>query len=134
MQSDEQEIRQLVSTWMTASKAGDVDTILSLMADDVVFLVPGQPVMRKADFAVAARAQSGQGAPQFDGTSEIQEIRSSRGLGLYVDEAHRRCYSARRHSIHDACRSHTVHPQEAKREMGAGTRCQHAGPRAVSTA
>ena len=75
MQSDEQEIRQLVSTWMTASKAGDVDTILSLMADDVVFLVPGQPVMCKADFAVAARAQSGQGAPQFDGRSEIQEIR-----------------------------------------------------------
>ena len=75
MQSDEQEIRQLVSTWMTASKAGDVDTILSLMADDAVFLVPGQPVMRKTDFAVAARAQSGQGAPQFDGRSEIQEIR-----------------------------------------------------------
>ena len=78
MESDEQEIRQLVSTWMAASNSGDVDTVLSLMADDVVFLVPGQPVMRKADFAVAARAQSGQGkqeAPQFDGTSEIQEIR-----------------------------------------------------------
>ena len=41
MQSDEQEIRQLVSTWMAASKAGDVDTVLSLMADDVVFLMPG---------------------------------------------------------------------------------------------
>src|SRR5215510_4103906 len=75
MQSDEQEIRQLVSTWMAATKAGDVETVLSLMADDVVFLVPGQPVMRKADFAVAARAQSGQEALQFDGTSEIQEIK-----------------------------------------------------------
>ena len=75
MQSDEQEIRQLVSTWMDATKAGDVETVLSLMADDVVFLVPGQPVMRKADFAVAARAQSGQVVPQFDGTSEIQEIK-----------------------------------------------------------
>jgi uncharacterized protein (TIGR02246 family) len=75
MQSDEEEIRQLVSTWMAASKVGDVETVLSLMADDVVFLVPGQPVMRKADFAMAARAQSGQGAPQFDGRSEIQEIR-----------------------------------------------------------
>lgn len=75
MQSDEQEIRQLVSTWMTASKAGDIETVLSLMADDAVFLVPGQPVMRKADFAVAARAQSGQDAPQFDGRSEIQEIK-----------------------------------------------------------
>ena len=75
MQSDEQEIRQLVSTWMAASKAGDVDTVLSLMADDVVFLVPGQPVMRKVDFAVAAWSQAGRDGPQFDGTSEIQEIK-----------------------------------------------------------
>ncbi len=75
MQSDEQEIRQLVFTWMTASKAGDIETVLSLMADDVVFLVPSQPVMSKADFAAAARAQSGQEAQQFDGSSEIQEIR-----------------------------------------------------------
>jgi len=75
MGNDEREIRQLVSTWMAASKAGDVETVLSLMSDDVVYLVPGQPVMRKADFAAAARAQSGQGTPQFDGTSEIQEIK-----------------------------------------------------------
>lgn len=75
MTHDEQEIRQLVSTWMAASKAGDVDTVLSLMADDAVFLVPGQPVMRKADFAVAARAQSRPDGPQMDGTSEIQEIK-----------------------------------------------------------
>jgi uncharacterized protein (TIGR02246 family) len=75
MQSDEQQIQQLVSSWMAASQAGDVDTVLSLMADDAVFLVPGQPVMRKADFAVAARSQAGQEAPRFDGTSEIQEIK-----------------------------------------------------------
>jgi uncharacterized protein (TIGR02246 family) len=75
MQNDEQEIQQLVSTWMAASKAGDVEKVLSLMADDAIFLVPGQPVMRKADFAVAARTQSGQDAPQFDGSSEIQEIK-----------------------------------------------------------
>jgi uncharacterized protein (TIGR02246 family) len=75
MHSDEQEIRQLVSTWMTASKAGDVETVLSLIADDAVFLLPGQAVMRKADFAVASRAQSGQNAPQFNGSSEIQEIK-----------------------------------------------------------
>jgi len=75
MQNDEQEIRELVSRWMAASKAGDVDTVLSLMADDVVFLVPGQPVMRRADFASKARAQSGRNAPQIDGSSEIQEIK-----------------------------------------------------------
>jgi uncharacterized protein (TIGR02246 family) len=75
MQNDEQEIRQLVSTWMTASKAGDVEKVLSLMADDVVFLVAGQPPMRKSDFAAAARAQASGDAPSFDGSSEIQEIK-----------------------------------------------------------
>ena len=74
MQDDEQEIRELVSTWMAASKAGDVEKLLSLMADDAVFLVPGRPIMRKADFAAAARAQAGPDAPQFDGSSEIHEI------------------------------------------------------------
>jgi uncharacterized protein (TIGR02246 family) len=74
-QSDEQEIRQLVSTWMAATKAGGIEKVLSLMSDDVVFLITGQPVMRKADFAALARAQSGKDAPIFDGTSEIQEIK-----------------------------------------------------------
>ena len=76
MQSDESEIRQLVATWMTATKAGDIETVLSLMADDVVFLIAGQPPMvGKSAFATASRAQSGQAAPQFAGTSEIQEIK-----------------------------------------------------------
>lgn len=30
---------------MAATKVGDVDTALSLMTDDVVFLVPGRPPM-----------------------------------------------------------------------------------------
>lgn len=75
MERDEQEIRQLVSTWLEATKAGDVDTVLSLMSDDAVFLVTGQPTMRKEDFAAAARVQSGEAPPRFDGTSEIQEVK-----------------------------------------------------------
>ena len=76
MQSDEQKIRQLVASWIEATKADDIDTILNLMADDVVFLIAGQPPMvGKSAFAAAARAQSSQGAPQFEGTSEIQEIK-----------------------------------------------------------
>jgi uncharacterized protein (TIGR02246 family) len=75
MSSDEQEIRRLVATWMAATKAGDIETVLGSMAEDVVFLAPGQPPMRgKASFAAAARAQSAQGSPRFDGASEIQEI------------------------------------------------------------
>jgi uncharacterized protein (TIGR02246 family) len=75
MKSDEQEIRQLVATWIDATRSGDTDTVLELMADDVVFLVTGQPPMiGKAAFAAAMQAQSGQGRPQFDGKSEIQEV------------------------------------------------------------
>ncbi len=59
MQPDEEEIRNLVTTWLAATKAGDVETVLSLMADDVVFLVPGQPVMHRAEFAAAAKSMSG---------------------------------------------------------------------------
>ncbi len=72
--NDEQEIRQLVATWMAASKAGDVDTVLSLITDDVVFLQPGQPVMRKADFSEQLEKQLGPDAPAIDGQSEPQEI------------------------------------------------------------
>ena len=75
MQSDEQEIRELIATWMAATRSGDTETVLKLMTDDVVFLVPGRPVMRKADFAAAAAAQSDPPAPKIDGTSEIQEIK-----------------------------------------------------------
>jgi uncharacterized protein (TIGR02246 family) len=75
MPSDEQQIRELVATWMAATKAGDLDTVLSLMAEDVVFLTPGQPPMiGKSQFAAAANAHNAQQAPQFDATSEIQEI------------------------------------------------------------
>jgi uncharacterized protein (TIGR02246 family) len=76
MKSDEQEIRELVGTWMAATKAGDIEAVLKLMTDDVVFLVTGQsPMIGKAAFAAATKGQAGQGSPQFEGTSEIQEIR-----------------------------------------------------------
>lgn len=71
---DEREIRNLVDTWMTATKAGDAKTVLGLMTDDVVFLVSGQAPFGKSAFAEASEAQSG--APvTFDGKSEILEIK-----------------------------------------------------------
>ena len=73
--NDEQKIRELVQTWMAATKAGDTQTVLSLMADDIIFLVPGQPPMTKARFAAASEHQSNGKGPEFDGTSEIQEIK-----------------------------------------------------------
>jgi uncharacterized protein (TIGR02246 family) len=73
MENDEQAIRELVATWLSASKAGDTEKVLSLMADDVVFLRPEQPPMRgKAAFAAT---QSGLADIDLETTSEIQEIK-----------------------------------------------------------
>jgi uncharacterized protein (TIGR02246 family) len=75
MHDDEQAIRQLVATWMEATKAGDTAAVLDLMTDDVVFLVTGQlPMIGKAAFATALEGQGGSARPQFDGRSEIKEI------------------------------------------------------------
>ena len=74
MPSDEQQIRDLVTTWMAATKNGDTTTVLSLMADDAVFLRPGHPPMRKPDFEKQAQAQTAKDAPQVDGQSEIKEL------------------------------------------------------------
>ncbi|HEY0504875.1 MAG TPA: nuclear transport factor 2 family protein [Lysobacter sp.] len=74
MHDDEAQIRQLIATWMAATKVGDAETVLGLMADDVVFLVPGRPPFGKAAFAEAAKAQS-DASVQFDGSSEVLEVR-----------------------------------------------------------
>lgn len=73
--TDEQQIRDLIATWMVATKAGDLATVLSLMTDDVVFLVPGAPPFGKQKFAEAMTSGAPGTKPRFDGRSEIQEIR-----------------------------------------------------------
>jgi uncharacterized protein (TIGR02246 family) len=73
-EDDEREIRNLVKTWMDATRAGDLDRVLELMTDDVVFLVAGRPPMiGKAAFAAASRAHRDQ-AVEFDGQSDPREI------------------------------------------------------------
>jgi uncharacterized protein (TIGR02246 family) len=72
-EQEKQKIRDVISTWTRASAEGDTERVLSLMAEDVVFLVPGQPPMRgRAAFAAALSSFAGK--MQFDGKSEIQEI------------------------------------------------------------
>jgi uncharacterized protein (TIGR02246 family) len=76
--NDEQQIRDLVATWMSATKAGDIATVSGLMTDDVVFLVTGQPPFGKEKFAAAMKpAITGAPMPKIDGHSEIQEIKVS---------------------------------------------------------
>jgi uncharacterized protein (TIGR02246 family) len=47
---DERAIRELVDTWLTSSQAGDLPTVLSLMTDDAIFMVPGQEPFGKEAF------------------------------------------------------------------------------------
>ena len=73
IQDDENAIRELISTWLSASKAGDTSKVLTLMAEDVVFLTPGQAPMRgKAAFA---EAQAQLKEVELDANSKIQEIK-----------------------------------------------------------
>jgi ketosteroid isomerase-like protein len=58
MTDDKRAIRELVETWLTATKAGDLSKVLSLMADDVVFMVPGQKPFGKEAFAADFGGQS----------------------------------------------------------------------------
>lgn len=74
MESDEQQIRELVATWLHATKAGDVDTVLSLMTEDVVFLRPGCSPMSKAEFAKASRVPAGSTPPEIEGASDVLEL------------------------------------------------------------
>ena len=56
MTEDERAIRELVETWMRASKAGDIVSVLDLMTDDVIFMVPGGEPFGKEEFRVASEA------------------------------------------------------------------------------
>ena len=70
--NDERAIRDLVATWMAASQAGDTAKVLSLMADDVIFQVPGREPFGKEAFAAASKGMAG---IRLEGTSEIRELR-----------------------------------------------------------
>jgi uncharacterized protein (TIGR02246 family) len=73
MGRDEQAIRNVIETWLRATREGDVDTVLDLMTPDVVFLVPGQEPIRGRDaFAASLRAVLGTHA--IESSSEIDEI------------------------------------------------------------
>jgi uncharacterized protein (TIGR02246 family) len=71
MTEEERAIRELVATWMRASASGDVDTVLSLMADDVIFMVPGREPFGKDAFRTASEAMKNS---RLTGSSDIREV------------------------------------------------------------
>jgi len=70
---DEQAIHDLIATWQDAAAAGDLTHLFSLMAEDVVFLQPGQAPMRgKEAFAEGFRAAIQ--TFRIQSSAEIQEL------------------------------------------------------------
>ncbi|MCE9583786.1 MAG: SgcJ/EcaC family oxidoreductase [Planctomycetes bacterium] len=80
MTRDERAIRNAIALWLSATKAGDMPTVLSLLADDVVFITPGQPPFGKKAFA-----GDGQKPYRFHGSARVREVVVS------GDWAHTRC-------------------------------------------
>jgi uncharacterized protein (TIGR02246 family) len=72
MTDDEHAIRNLVTNWMAASQTGDLATVLSLMADDAVFMVPGREPFGKAAFAAASQSMKDM---RMEGWSDIRELK-----------------------------------------------------------
>ena len=68
-QSDEQAIREMVDTWLAASKRGDTATLLNMLADDVVFITPGREPFGKEAFENA-----NQDDIKMNATIDIKEL------------------------------------------------------------
>ena len=71
MTDDERAIRQLVDIWIAATQKGDLRTVLKLMADDAVFMVPGERPFGKEAFAIGFKQMKD---VSINITCDIQEI------------------------------------------------------------
>ena len=79
MNADEQAIRNLVAQWHRATAAGDVDTILGLMAEDVVFLVAGKvPIKGRVAFEQGLRGLLK--THRVESSGDVQEVQVSGDL------------------------------------------------------
>jgi len=74
--SDKRAIRDLIALWHGATAKGDVDTVLGLMDEHAIFLVPGQPPMRgRAGFERGLRGLLK--THRIESSSDIQEVEVS---------------------------------------------------------
>src|SRR3954464_11570480 len=72
MGPDERAIREVHSTWIGAVNAGDLVRLLTLMADDVVFLNPGQVPFGRDGFS--ANFSAAHQRARINCISELEEV------------------------------------------------------------
>jgi len=73
MRDDEQAIRNLINEWQRATAAGDAERLRPLMAEDVVFLTPGQAPMCGRQ-AFMDNFREGMKHYQIESQGEIKEL------------------------------------------------------------
>jgi uncharacterized protein (TIGR02246 family) len=67
---DEQAIRETITNWLAASKAGDSQSLGAMLDDDMLFVVRGQSPFGKREFLAGSH-----GKPYaFDATAEVREV------------------------------------------------------------
>src|SRR5205809_3556252 len=123
MASDEREIRTMHSIWIDAVNAGDLARLLTLVAEDVVFLTPGQAPFGREGFSsnfMAAHQQM-----RICCTSELEEVVVVRGR-LHSEPRRTVSYPARRREGGTARRaSHDGISQAARRSLASVPRRPH---------
>ena len=78
-EDDARQIRQLVDSWIVASKAHDLRALMGMMTDDVIFMTPGRAPFGKAEFAADVERMKG---VAIDARAEVQGDRGLRAAGL----------------------------------------------------
>ena len=76
MGSDERAIRDVHSTWIGAVNAGDLVCLLSWMADDAVFLNPGQAALGRDGFPAGFSTAHQQA--RINCVSELEDVKEHR--------------------------------------------------------
>lgn len=71
MNEDERAIREVVEAWMDATRSGEIDRVLDLMTDDVIFLAPGGEPFGKDEFRAHFERSAG---VRIDAVNDIQEV------------------------------------------------------------
>ena len=71
MAHDEQAIRQLIADWNEHSQRGEVEQVLALMSDDIVFTVVGRAPFGKREFAESVARMKDL---KLDAQSEVVEV------------------------------------------------------------
>jgi uncharacterized protein (TIGR02246 family) len=79
MHPDEQAIRDLVQTWLKSSSSGNIDQVLELMSDDVIFHTAAREPFGKKEFAEASRASAGK--IRAEATADVREVQVSGDMG-----------------------------------------------------